>query len=118
MRLTDVRTFGRRPLALVVGTAIMSVTACGSGDSDPTATPALSSRTTTPPASRATRTGSPTTLPWWSKGLLHVEGGIIPTRMRRIASRGGTTIVGRTTRVLFDDGDIAQRLRIRSGDAE
>ena len=96
MRLTDVRT-GRRPLALVVGTAIISVTACGSGDSDPTATPALSSRTTTPRAPRTTQTGSPTTLPWWSKGRLHVEGEIIPTRMRRIVSRGGTTIVGRTT---------------------
>jgi hypothetical protein len=36
-------------------------------------------------------------LPWWSAGYLHVGGALIPTTMRRIVTRGGTTLVGRMT---------------------
>jgi hypothetical protein len=37
-------------------------------------------------------------VPWSSGGALHVSGRTIPTPMRQVVFRGGTTIVGRATR--------------------
>jgi hypothetical protein len=36
-------------------------------------------------------------LPWWSAGRLHVRDAVIATTMRRIVTRGGTTLAGRMT---------------------
>lgn len=104
MRLTRVRTPGRRTLALVLGTATLWGTACGGGAaSSPGAATQLPSTPTTSTAAPTTAPdaapmiGPPTTLPWWSAGRLHVDGGVIRTTMRDIVTRGGTTIVGDTT---------------------
>ena len=39
--------------------------------------------------------GPATTLPWWQGGKLHVGEATIKTRLKRMASRAGTTVVGR-----------------------
>jgi hypothetical protein len=92
----DVGTFGRRPLALLIGTAILSASGCGAGDSRPSSGPPLTPPTTaTSPQTH--RVGAPTTLPWWSAGRLRLGGRTIPTPLHEIVSRGGTTLVGRTT---------------------
>lgn len=68
---------------------------CGTDDrSTPTgAHPASPPRTTT----AAEPVGPRSQIPWWSNGSLHVSGRTIPTRMRQLTARGGTTIVGRAT---------------------
>jgi lysozyme family protein len=82
---------------LIAAVAVLT-TACGGGD-QPSPRAASTPATTTPSSSAPTSrpVGSPTTLPWWSAGRLHVEGGVIATPLRQIVTAGGTTIVGRTT---------------------
>ena len=94
MRPTDVDTSRRRRLALVIGTAFLSATACSPAGS--TTTMPTRSPTSTSPASDADPVGAPTTLPWWSAGRLHLDGRTIRTPLREIVSRGGTTLIGRT----------------------
>ena len=82
----------RASLALVVGTTILWATACGERDGHPSTLPG-----TTAPRPSTHAIGPPTTLPWWSHGLLHVDEGVIRTDLHEIAARGGTVLVGRTS---------------------
>jgi hypothetical protein len=50
-----------------------------------------------PPTATAPLVGPAPRIPWWARGVLHVDGEVIPTRMRQVVARGGTTIVGRAT---------------------
>jgi hypothetical protein len=84
-------------LAVVVA---LLVTLAGCGSDDPAATESARPSTRPTPTVTSTapdRIGFPPRMPWWSAGELHVSDGTIPTQMRRIVSRGGTVIVGRST---------------------
>ncbi len=89
----------RRWLALLVGTTTLWATACGgggdAGSGAATRLPTPSPRSTS--GSSSAEVGLPSTLPWWSAGRLHVGDVTIATAMRRIITRGGTTLVGRET---------------------
>lgn len=85
-------------LGLVTAFVVLGASGCESGQSDPVAAETVAAR---PPASSTTHTarqvGFPPRMPWWSRGRLHVEEGVMPTTLRRIVARGGTTIIGRAT---------------------
>jgi hypothetical protein len=75
---------------------LLALAGCGSHDlADPppaTSSPHVAATTT------ADAAGPPSQIPWWSRGELHVSEGSIPTQMRQIVARGGTTIIGSATR--------------------
>ena len=79
-------------MAVLAGTAMLWAGACGSGDRSSATRPPATSR----PGSQPRAVGSPTTLPWWSHGRLHVDEGVIRTPLHEIVARGGTVVVGRT----------------------
>lgn len=94
----------RRPVCALVACVAVLTAACGAGGRpDPAAgrRPAAPTTGSSPAASRPTGppAGLPTTLPWWSAGRLHAEGGVVATPLRQIVTAGGTTVVGRTTGV-------------------
>jgi hypothetical protein len=93
-----VRTGSRHRVALLLITAVLWATACDAGDPRPSAGTTLPSPTSVTSTPSERPVGPGTSLPWWSAGYLHVDGGLFPTTMRRIVTSGGTTIVGRQTR--------------------
>jgi len=67
---------------------------CGSDDrSEPSLAPLHG--TATPPAQELV--GRPLAIPWWSDGVLHVDGRTLHTDRPRIVAAGGTTLVGRVS---------------------
>jgi hypothetical protein len=95
-----------RVLSAIVVAAVLG--GCGSDDRTDSSAP---QPTNTPPVTTTTDpTGAPPQVPWWSQGVLHVSEGTIPTRMRQVVARGGTTVIGRATshgstwRILRGDG--------------
>jgi hypothetical protein len=94
----------RRSAALAVAAAVViavavsaTVIAPRSGDKSPSRADAPPSQPVahTRPALAELPIGEPTAYPWWDDGVLHVGTTTIATPMRRILSRGGTTVVGR-----------------------
>jgi len=77
----------------VVGVLVL-VSGCGSGDRSDSPAP-LPARTSV--ATTSDTIGPPPEIAWWSRGVLHVDEGTIPTRMAQVVWRGGTTIIGRAT---------------------
>jgi hypothetical protein len=73
---------------------LLALTGCGSGDrAGPAALPRTPSVATT---TAADPIGPPPEIPWWRRGVLHVEGRTIRTPLSRIVTGGGTTLVGAT----------------------
>lgn len=76
-------------MALLLAVEVLA--SCGSHHRYPS--PALGA-STTPARTTANAVGPPPDMPWWSRGVLHVEGRTIRTSLSRIVARGGTTLVG------------------------
>jgi hypothetical protein len=78
---------------LTAGLALLLVTAgCGPHEHATPRPAAIRTPQATVAGSRVV--GEPPRIPWWSHGLLHVDGRTIRTDDRRLVSRGGTTLVG------------------------
>jgi hypothetical protein len=79
---------------LTAGLALLLLTAgCGPRE-HATPPPAAIRITPTTTIAGSPLAGEPPRIPWWSRGLLHVDGRTIRTDDRRLVSRGGTTLVG------------------------
>lgn len=61
------------------------------------APPAPSPSRTEAPSLADLPEGPPTSVPWWKAGVLHVDGAQIPTPLKVLVFRGGTTVIGRSS---------------------
>ncbi|HEY2877145.1 hypothetical protein [Nocardioides sp.] len=71
--------------------AVVVLAGCGSHEH---ANPSSAPVQTAHPATSGHVVGDPPRIPWWSRGLLHVDGRTIRTPLSRVVAAGPTTLVG------------------------